>query len=164
MHTPWNAQPVSAHSTTRIAHPLPAPPLPQPPARWVSKSVEDKKKSEAYRAPADDKWTILKAYRRSKGLCFICGEKWGRENQCKNAIQLHVVQEMIQCMQTEDTDTDTDQGTEKEVEQQLMMISVAALDSDTVPTRSMKLQVIVQGQPMLFLVDSGSSSCFLDQK
>lgn len=29
--------------------------------------------------------------------------------------------------------------------------------------KSLLLQVVVQGQPLLFLVDSGSSACFLDQ-
>ena len=45
-----------------------------------------------------------------------------------------------------------------------MMLSVAALDSAVASPRSMKLKVHIQGQLLLFLVDSGSSSCFIDSK
>jgi hypothetical protein len=83
-----------------LTYPLPPP----PPAKWVSKSVEEKKQLESTRGNSDDKWSNLKAYRRAKGLCFVCGEKWGKEHVCKGAVQLHIVQEMLNCMQTELTD------------------------------------------------------------
>jgi hypothetical protein len=51
----------------------------------------------------EDKWTNLKAYRRSKGLCFVCGERWSKEHQCKAAIQLHVIQEMVDYLQSLDS-------------------------------------------------------------
>jgi len=57
----------------------------------VSCFVEEKRAAEQSKAPANDKWQKLKAYKRSKGLCFICSEKWGREHQCKGSIQLHIV-------------------------------------------------------------------------
>lgn len=75
------------------------PPPPPPPAKWISKSVESKHQTEG------DRWSSPKNYRRAKGLCFTCGEKWGREHQCKPSIQLHVVQEMIDCMQDDDCET-----------------------------------------------------------
>jgi hypothetical protein len=43
----------------------------------------------------DDKLSALRSYRRAKGMCFTCGENWARDHQCKAAVQLHVVQEMI---------------------------------------------------------------------
>jgi hypothetical protein len=61
-------------------------PPPAPPARWVSKLVEEKKSAESHRSAADEEWASLRTYRKSKGLCFTCGEKWGREHQCKNSI------------------------------------------------------------------------------
>lgn len=45
----------------------------------------------------------------------------------------------------------------------LMLLSAAASDSNTKSAKSMVLKVQIQGQPLLFLVDSGSSSCFIDQ-
>uniref|UniRef100_A0ACD5WIN7 Uncharacterized protein n=1 Tax=Avena sativa TaxID=4498 RepID=A0ACD5WIN7_AVESA len=82
--TPMNSQYSSSHTTRRLQS-VPLPP-PQPPAKWISKSVEERKAAESSRNISDEKWTNLKAYRRSKGLCFTCGEKWGREHQCKNTI------------------------------------------------------------------------------
>lgn len=69
---------------------LPAPP-PPPPTHWVSKSVEEKKAAEGVKRQSDDHWKNLKAYRRSKGLCFICGEKWGRDHRCRAFVPLHLV-------------------------------------------------------------------------
>jgi hypothetical protein len=101
-----------------------------PPARWVGKPVEDKRIVETSRPVQDDKWAALKAYQRSKAMCFICGEKWGKDNQCKASIQLHVVQEMLDCIQ--DRDSVSQAGTEGGLVQDqhlMMMSSVAALNS-----------------------------------
>jgi hypothetical protein len=65
----------------------------------VSKTVEEKKQIDSGRYSVDDKWNSLRAYRKSKGLCFVCGERWGRDHQCKQNIQLHIVQEMLDCLQ-----------------------------------------------------------------
>jgi hypothetical protein len=54
--------------------PLPTVP-PPPPARWVSKLVEEKRLSEAHRTGSEGRWSSLKAYRRARGLCFTCGER-----------------------------------------------------------------------------------------
>jgi hypothetical protein len=32
--------------------------------------------------PQDDKWAALRAFRRAKGLCVKCAEKWSREHKC----------------------------------------------------------------------------------
>ncbi|XP_071683141.1 uncharacterized protein [Lolium perenne] len=138
------------------------PPPPPPPAKWVSKSVEEKKQIEATRGSSDDKWSNLKAYRRAKGLCFICGEKWGKEHVCKGSVQLHIVQEKLNCMQTELTDEGPDDESDTE-SQHLMCLSVAAADSKEQSQKTLQLRVTVQGHSMLFLVDSGSSACFIDQ-
>lgn len=46
-----------------------------------------------------DRLSALKSYRRSKGLCFVYGEKWGRDHKCASSIQLHVVQELLDVLQ-----------------------------------------------------------------
>lgn len=43
-----------------------------------------------------------------------------------------------------------------------MMLSMAAVNAASPGPRTMQLRVMIQGQPLLFLVDSGSSSCFID--
>lgn len=129
----------------------------------MSKTVEEKKTAELQKSASDDKWQSLKAYRCSKGLCFICGEKWNREHQCKNTIQLHVVQEMIAYMQaSEDADSVLSEPEVSSPNQQVMMLSLAAMDPGVLSVKSMQLLVDIQGQQLLFLVDSGSSTCFID--
>jgi len=48
--------------------------------------------------------------------------------------------------------------------QQLMMVSLAAVSSIATTAKSLKIQVEIQGQAFTFLIDSGSSSCFLDKR
>jgi hypothetical protein len=149
------------HSSRRPqAHPLPPPP-PVPPAKWITKPVEEKRVSDSGRTGAEDKWASLKAYRRSKGLCFVCGEKWGRDHQCKAAIQLHVVREMIDYMRLAEDDSQSE-NSEGQSSEQLMMLSAAAASSGSAG-KSMKIMVEIQGHSFSFLIDSGSSSCFIDQ-
>jgi hypothetical protein len=50
------------------------------------------------------------------------------------------------------------------VNQQLMLLSVAAVSPDVNAPRTMQLQVHIQGHKFLFLVDSGSSACFIDEE
>jgi hypothetical protein len=108
--TPLNtALPATPH-TRQFQQPFsvaPPPPPPQPPGKWISYSVEERHATEQQRGQGDDRWSSLKAYKRSKGLCFICGERWARDHQCKASIQLHVVQEMIECMQQADLSDDS---------------------------------------------------------
>jgi hypothetical protein len=54
----------------------------------------------------DDKLATLKAYRKAKGLCFICGEKWGKDHKCSTTVQLHVVQEMLEFCGTDSSLSD----------------------------------------------------------
>jgi hypothetical protein len=70
--TPWNAvaTPVPSRrtiATSASASPFPQQP-PQPLAKWVSRTVEEKKQNETGRFPVDDRWNSLRAYRKSKGL------------------------------------------------------------------------------------------------
>jgi hypothetical protein len=67
------------------------------PYPYKAKIVEEQKLVEAHRSlPAEDKWTSLRNFRKAKGLCFIYGEKWSKDHQCKSTVQLHVVQELIE--------------------------------------------------------------------
>lgn len=67
-------------------------------ARGNSNYSEDRRAIEAARA-RDDKVAVLRAYRRSKGLCFTCGERWGKDHKCSPSIQLHVVEELMEALQ-----------------------------------------------------------------
>lgn len=65
------------------------------------KGADDRKQVQHGRpAATDDRWSALRAYRKSKGLCFTCGEKWSKDHVCKQEVQLHVVQEMLEYVQS----------------------------------------------------------------
>jgi hypothetical protein len=71
-------------------------PLPPPPPRLALPAPAAKPVAEAGRGPSsDDHWAALRASRRAQGLCMRCGGKWSRDHQCPAAVQLHVVQELL---------------------------------------------------------------------
>lgn len=75
-------------------------PLPPPPPRLVLPAPEPKPAVEGARGPStEDRWAALRATRRAQGLCMRCGGKWSRDHQCLPAVQLHVVQELLDVLQ-----------------------------------------------------------------
>jgi hypothetical protein len=73
---------------------------------------------------------------------------------------------MLECLQQDEPGTKDDHGVEHAElpqMQQLLSLSSAALDTDVSAPRTVQLLVHIQGHKFLFLVDSGSSSCFIDQ-
>jgi hypothetical protein len=70
---------------------LPAPPSSYKHNKTATSSSEDKRLTKSARASnADDKWRSLKAFRRAKGLCQYCAEKWSKDHKCTDNIQLQV--------------------------------------------------------------------------
>lgn len=65
-------------------------PLPLPPSRGASNGGNRPDE----RRGMDDKLRALRSYRRARGLCYTCGEKWSREHKCAATVQLHVVEEL----------------------------------------------------------------------
>nr|CAD39355.2 OSJNBa0059H15.6 [Oryza sativa Japonica Group] len=55
----------------------------------ASPPSEDRRGSDNTRA-RDDRLAALRSYRRSKVLCFTCGERWSKEHKCANSVQLHI--------------------------------------------------------------------------
>jgi hypothetical protein len=104
----------------------------------------------------DDKLATLKAYRKAKGLCFICGERWGKEHKCNSTVQLHVVQEMLEFCSTDSMESD-------DSDDNLMVLS-AETQSSGANTEAIRLQCQVAGFPVLFLLDSGSSHSFISER
>jgi hypothetical protein len=128
----------------------------------VSKTVEEKKQNDTGCYSVDDKWNSLRAYRKSKGMWFVCGERRGRDHQCKQNIQLHIVQEMLDCLQQSNDEALTDSPAHPEQQQQLMQLSVMGSTISKQAVRSMQIVANIQGHELHFLINSGSSACFLD--
>jgi RNase H-fold protein (predicted Holliday junction resolvase) len=78
----------------KTALPLPVPPrLDKSPAAPSAKErhVVDTSRGRS----SDEKLSTLRAYRRAKGLCVKCAEKWHRDHKCPDSVQLHVLQEVF---------------------------------------------------------------------
>lgn len=134
-------------------------PLPLPP--YKHRNSDEKRSVEVQKtSQSEDKWSALRNYRKSKGLCFVCGEKWSKDHMCKSSVQLHIVQELIDHIQSEDTST-IDSSPQDQMSVCSMHLSAAALGKQSsAPT--LQLLIELQGMELIFLVDSGSTHSFID--
>uniref|UniRef100_A0A8R7V5Q6 Retrotransposon gag domain-containing protein n=1 Tax=Triticum urartu TaxID=4572 RepID=A0A8R7V5Q6_TRIUA len=87
----YQSRPPKVNTRPPTALPLPPPSgRPPPPA-----GAADRRGTEAARAEAA-KIKTLRDYRRARGLCFKCGERWGHDHTCPTSVQLHVVEELLE--------------------------------------------------------------------
>ncbi|KAG6497148.1 hypothetical protein ZIOFF_045036 [Zingiber officinale] len=98
--------------------------------------------------------------RMAKGLCWHCDEKWHRGHQCKQKRIL-----MIEPIENSEEEDDFDEGETQdninEVQYDSMAISVHALEGLQTP-QTMKVKGFIKKQPVMILIDSGSTNNFLD--
>ncbi|XP_035822042.1 uncharacterized protein [Zea mays] len=108
---------------------------------------------------AESKVASLRAYRRARGLCQFCAEKWVKGHKCSATVQLHVMQELWDMVLPDKDESDGE--FQDSAEQFLMAISKEAT---VVPANSkaFRLRGSIQGVDMLILLDCGSTHCFLD--
>jgi hypothetical protein len=50
----------------------------------------------------EEKWRALCNYRRARGLCDHCAEKWSRNHKCAANIRLHAMQEVLDILSISD--------------------------------------------------------------
>lgn len=134
-------------------------PTPVLPTRTTS---EDKVGAKSVRT-REDKLLALKSYRRSKGLCFKCGERWGKDHKCAASIHLHVVEELLNALQFNTEEEKFSGDIPETADDALMSISYQALNGIDSST-SIRLRGWVQGTELLMLVDSGSTHSFVDER
>jgi hypothetical protein len=80
-------------------------------------------------------------------LSFTCGERWGKEQECQGTVQLHVVQEMIDLLQSESLGDNT----EFLDASNLMCLSTATMGAGSSP---IAMQVKIQVEGIHFLCSS----------
>lgn len=78
------------------------PALPSTPLIKASIKPEDQRDMEAAHHREEDKITALRNYRKAKGLCFKCGERWGHEHTCPSTVQMHIVEELLALFSTDE--------------------------------------------------------------
>lgn len=135
-------------------------PLPAAPSRGGGLAgAEDRRALEAARPAQDaDKVATLRAYRRAKGLCFTCGERWGRDHRCPANVPLHVIEELLQMLESEEEYTPP--AGEQQDDANCAAISCHTLEGTASP-KALQLQGWLGDTKVLLLIDSGSSSSFI---
>ena len=128
-------------------------------------AAEDRRATEAARASSDNsRVTALRKFRRAKGLCFKCGERWGKEHTCPQQVLLHVVEELLALFAPEDVMGESEEmftpPTSPEVTCALSLQAVSGTDAPTV----VQIHAWIQGKEALLLVDSGSTTSFINEQ
>ncbi|KAK1609631.1 hypothetical protein QYE76_033304 [Lolium multiflorum] len=131
----------------------------------VAGRAADSRGIEAARTNNSDKYNALRAYRKAKGLCFKCGEKWGHDHTCPQTVQLHVVEELLSLLSQEElTGIDSTESSSDEPEV-ICSVSLHALTGSTSDVPGViQLQAFIEKHEILILVDSGSSTSFINQQ
>ena len=104
--------------------------------------------------------TAIKAYRRAKGLCYKCGNKWAPGHKCAPTVSLHVVEELWQLLPDSPATTRPEESDSGE---DLMSLSIHAVTGTEAP-KTLRVMGSVFGQSPIILVDSGSSSSFITEQ
>lgn len=110
------------------------------------------------RPPMDDKLKALMAHQKKNGLCYKCGEKWGHGHSCPTQVSIHVIEELLDALESTEDNTMTSE--EDEPIKSVMPVNSATAPS-SVKRRTMRLYVKVGNQDVLILVDSGSVATFV---
>jgi hypothetical protein len=86
--------------------------------------------AEDWRSRGDDaKLNTLRDYRRARGLCIRCGEKWSRDHRYPEHIQLHVLQEVWDLCHSDISEDCDDAAEDAEEDQVFLALSTAALSA-----------------------------------
>lgn len=97
--------------------------------------------------PQDTKLFALMAYRKAKGLCFKCEERWGHSHVCAATVPLHLVEKMWAMALSGSDEVEVyakSPGSEGEASEQLLAISCQATQGGE-GKKTMRLHGLVQG-------------------
>lgn len=139
----------------RVPQSLPAPP-PQPDKAPMAAASS----SSSGPPPTDAALKALKAYRRALGLCFKCNAKWSKDHRCAPGI-LHAVEAIWDSFSSDDSLASSDMDS-PDTEHIFLAISKFATTGVFAP-RTVCLLGHIQQLPIQVLVDSGSSSSFINE-
>jgi hypothetical protein len=120
---------------------------------------------EAARQNNTSRLTALRNYRKAKGLCFKCGEKWGPEHTCPQTVQMHVVEELLELFSQEELIGSEVPDSSSEEMETTCSISIHALTGAAADNSGViQLHAFIGKHEVLILVDSGSSTSFINQQ
>jgi hypothetical protein len=133
------------------------------------KKPPDDRRPPAKSAPLEDKFQSLRSYRKARGLCIRCGERWQPGHKCAPVMQLHALQEVWTVCQDafELPECSTPDAPNPEVSEdtpaaQLFLLLSTAATSGKSAARTMQFTGSIEGHDVLILVDSGSSHSYIN--
>jgi hypothetical protein len=91
-----------------------------------------------------------------------CGEKWSKQHQCPQQVPLHIIEELLEVLDTSDGDSSKDGDLANPTDSSLMALSDSTAPSQK-KRKTMQLQGLVGKQKVLILVDSGSGAVVQQQ-
>lgn len=120
--------------------------------------TDDPKKQEPTKW--EERLDSLKSYRRSKGLCFTCGEKWSKNHKCPDKIPLHVIEELMEILPISDgmEEDGSDSASDND---DLMLLAATSSQNTAQKKHTIRLQGAVGKHDILILIDSGSVASFI---
>jgi hypothetical protein len=111
-----------------------------------------------------EKSSALMAYRKAKGLCYKCGERWGPQHSCPESVPLHVVEELWQLVSDKEEQLSKSAGnSDSDSGEELMAISFQAANG-TYSGKTVKLECHIHQHKAIVLIDSGSSHNFISEQ
>lgn len=131
-----------------------------------NRNIDDHKSDSKHgdSTKSDDRLEALRAYRRSKNLCFTCGEKYSRSHKCPDKVPLHVIEELLEVLQIQSSADDSDDSSsDSETETPSGAVMVLGKSSLSAASRkkSFQLHGTIGKHHLLILIDSGSVSSFI---
>uniref|UniRef100_A0A0A9DXJ4 Uncharacterized protein n=1 Tax=Arundo donax TaxID=35708 RepID=A0A0A9DXJ4_ARUDO len=138
--------------------------LKQDKAKLYSKADDSKKSDDTKKAETPgiaEKVANLKAYRRAKGLCFTCGEKWSKTHKCPASVSLNVIEELMEVLQLQGDSPSDIQSDDSGDSDELMVISRTPVQLTKLKRRILKLKGSIGKQDILILVDFGNVASFV---
>jgi hypothetical protein len=154
----------TAPTPTPTPTPLSLPP--PPPSSWDesmgSAAFDVKQGPDATRFTPTNKLSALRAYRKARGLCQFCAEKWSRGHKCAPTVLLQAVQEVWELLQPDFDATSCSDVSDSEAHLNLLLSQEAMSVGES--SKTFKFLGSIQGHEVLILVDSGSSHSFLNVK
>jgi hypothetical protein len=108
----------------------------------------------------DVKLAALKSYRHALSLCYKCGNKWSKDHRCPPEV-LQAVDALWDSFSSEDSLVDSKPKISP-YESLMLALSKSTLLGVLV-ARTMRLVGLLQNIPVQILIDSGSSSSFVNE-
>lgn len=93
------------------------------------------------------KASVLMAYRKAKGLCYMCGLHWGPTHKCSDTVPLHVVDKLWQLLD-QPVSPDNSHVSQEDSGNDLMVLSFHAVHGTEAP-QTIKLMATLFSKKVL---------------